>query len=158
MRVVVATPAVGVTGPDADTEPSVGVTFVKSTCGAVALATVLPLASLSAALTVTVEMPSATVRVALAEQPRLAGEPKTVTAADALSPADVATTVHGWLAEFVAVAANSPTVVIAPQPPSTVHVLGLDAVNWIVPPTGREAEGGEIVSADVGSGVVFAWK
>ena len=95
VSVVVATPAVGVCGPDADTEPSAGVTFVNSTCGAVALETVLPFASLSAAPIVTVEMPSAIVRVALAEQLRLAGEPKTLIDADALSPAEVATIVHG---------------------------------------------------------------
>ncbi len=125
-----AAPALGVCGPDGNTESSAGVTFVKVIAGVVAFATRLPLLSLKVAVTVVVDVPSAGRVVAPAEQTRLTGTPNTVIAAEAIIPADVATTLHGWLCELVAVAAKRPVGVIAPQPPVTVQALVTVEVNW----------------------------
>jgi len=88
----------------------------------------------------------------------LAGGPKTVTAACAVMPAEVATTAHGWLDELVAVAAKRPLVVIAPQPPVTVQAAAMDDVNCRDCPTETAALTGAIVRGRTGSGVAFCWK
>jgi hypothetical protein len=72
-------------------------------------------------------------------------------------------TLHGWLAEFIAVAAKRPVAVTAPHPPRTVHVgiapVGrFVTVNCCVDPTPIEALVGERTRLNVGCGVVLTWK
>ena len=99
------------------------------------------------------------------EQASCVAGPKTDTGAEPVRPSElVATTLHGWVAEFVAVAANRPEDVIAPQPPLTDQLMVAPeaaplAVNCCVPPTGSEADGGVIVRPPVvDPGAVLIWK
>ena len=78
------------------------------------------------------------------------------------APTD-ATTLHGWLAEFIAVAAKRPVAVTAPQPPLTdqltVAPVGWPlTVNCWVDPTWTDADDGDSVSPITGVGVVLIWK
>jgi hypothetical protein len=162
VAVVVATPLDAEVTPDGEIVAVVGVLLTKVTA-AFELVTVLPFASLSVAVTMTVLLPFAIVDVGLAAQLRLLAGPKTVTGAEPVSPPAWAMTLHGWVAEFVAVAAKRPAEVMAPQPPVTDHwTVEPDgapvAVNCWVPPTGIEAEAGEIVRPPVAEGVVLIWK
>jgi hypothetical protein len=110
-----------------------------------------------AAVTMTVDVPSAMTVGVPAAQLRLAGGPNTLMGAEALDAPAAATTVHGCDGAFIAVAAKSPDVVTAPQPPITLQMLGLEATNWNVEFTGTEADEGVIVSVEA-AGAVFAWK
>jgi hypothetical protein len=109
------------------------------------------------AVTTTVDVPSATTVGALTVQLRLAGGPNTLTGAEALDAPATATTLQGCDGALIAVAAKSPVVVTAPQPPMTLQVLALDAMNWNVEPTGTEADAGVMASVDA-AGAVFVWK
>jgi hypothetical protein len=162
VAVVVATPFVAEVAPDGEIVAVAGVSRAKVTTP-FELLTVLPLASLNVAVMMTVFAPFAIVEVGLAAQVRLLAGPKTETGAVPVSPPAVATTLHGWVAEFVAVAAKRPAEVIAPQPPVTDQLTVEPdgeplAVNCWVPPTGIEAEAGEIVRPPVAEGVVLTWK
>lgn len=130
-----------------------------------AFVTVLPFASLSVPLTVDVSTPLPVTLDGFAVQAMVDAGPNTVTGAEAERPSElVATTLHGWVAEFVAVAAKRPALVIAPQPPVTDQLMVAPAdaplaVNCCVPPTGSEAEAGVIVRPPVvAPGVVLIWK
>src|SRR5205807_98150 len=162
-EVGVAVDCVEVTVVPPDCVAVVGVSRLNVNVGELALLTVLPLASLSVPLTMTVFVPFAMVDVGLAEHAIELAGPKTVTGAVPVRPPAVATTLHGWVAEFVAVAAKRPAEVIAPQPPVTDQLTVVPdgaplAVNCWVPPTGIAAEDGEIVRPPVAEGVVLIWK
>ena len=127
------------------------------------LVTVLPFASLSVAVTVVVSAPLPVTVVGLAEQEICVAGPKTLIGAVAVEPPAVATTLHGWVAELVAVAAKRPEFVTAPHPPVTdqltVEPVGAPVtVNCWVPPTGSDALDGERVIPPVAPGVVLIWK
>src|SRR5260221_1772946 len=120
--------------------------MVTDTAGVAAFTTALPLASLIVACAMVVVKSWAGRYVLSAEQPSVAAGPKTLTLACTLAPADVAVTEQGCVGEFVAVAAKRPFVVIAPQPPFTVHSAGIDEVNWSDCPTPSAALAGVIDS------------
>lgn len=141
----------------------VGVLFEKVMFVLLLLATTLPFASRSVPVTVVVLLAlSAGMLVGAAAHEMCVAEPKTVTGAETEAPPALATTAHGWVGEFVAVAAKRPLVVTAPHPPVTVHVTVAPAaapltVNCCWPPTGSAAEVGEIVRVVVVEGVVLIW-
>ena len=142
-----------------------GVSLLIVIVGELALLTVLPFASFNVNVKTIEALLFATADVGLAEQAICEAGPKTVTGAEPVRPSElVAMTVQGCVAEFVAVAAKRPAEVIAPQPPLTDQLMVAPAdaplaVNCCVPPTGSEAEAGEIVSPPpVAPGVVLIWK
>ena len=95
--VVVATPFVAPTVPVGVTVAKLGVTLV-SVIALVPLATTFPFASFrltEAVATPPAVPPFATIVVGVAEQPREAAGPYTVTAAVAVAPFTEAVTVHG---------------------------------------------------------------
>jgi hypothetical protein len=156
-----AVPLDGVTGFVQPAVMRVGVTFVKLSVGVLALVTVLPFASFNVAMKTMVLLPFATVVVGVAEHAICDAGPKTVTGATAVRPSELeATTLHGCVAEFVAVAAKRPALVIAPQPPVTDQLMVAPAeaplaVNCCVPPTGSEADDGVSVRPPPAPGVLF---
>lgn len=142
---------------------SVGVLLLNEIEVPDAFVTVLPFASLSVAVTVVVSLPLPLTLVGFAEQATWVAGPKTLIGAVALEPPAVATTLHGWVAELVAVAAKRPAEVTAPQPPVTDQLTVAPAgapfaVNCWVPPTGSDALAGERVMPPAAPGVVLIWK
>jgi hypothetical protein len=115
----VAAPSFGVL-PEKETR--VVVLFVNLIVVELSFATTLPFASTIDAVIVDEFWPVA-IDVGLAEQLIDAAAPNTVIPAEAELPPALATTLHGCVGEFVAVAANKPLLVTAPQPPVTVHVV-----------------------------------
>jgi hypothetical protein len=142
----------------------VGELFVNVMAVELSFATVLPFWSMSVPLTdVVVLPPSAGMLVLVAEHWIALAAPKTVIGAEAVLPPAAAFTAHGWVAEFVAVATKRPCCVTAPQPPLTekvtVEPVGAPVtVNCCWPPTGRDADAGEMVRAAPAAGVVLTWK
>ena len=144
---------------------SEGVLLLKLMLVELALVTVLPLASFSVPVMVVVSAPFPVTVAGFAEHVICVAGPKTETDAEPVRPSElVATTLQGCVAEFVAVAANRPDEVIAPQPPVTDQLMVAPAdaplaVNCCVPPTGNDADDGEIVRPPVAEpGVVLIWK
>jgi hypothetical protein len=164
VTVRVATPEDGVAGFVPDRVPVVGVLLLNWIVGVLAFETVLPFASFSVAETIAVLVPFAVSEVGFEEHDSDETGPKTVIGATAVRPSELeATTLHGWVAEFVEVAAKRPALVTAPQPPVTDQLIVAPvpaplAVNCWVPPTGIEAEAGEMVRPPPAEGVLFCWK
>jgi hypothetical protein len=118
----VTTPADGVTAPVGVIVASVGVTLAMLMAGELAFDTVLPFGSLSATVATAVPLgppPFAMSAVGVAVQASCVGVPNTVIGALPVCPEADATTLQGWVAEFIAVAANRPVAVMAPHPPVT---------------------------------------
>lgn len=122
-------------------------------------ATMLPLRSRSVPVTMLVSVPLPVTVVGAAVHVMFVAGPKTVMGAEAVSDPAVATTLQGCVDEFVAVAVKRPDEVTAPHPPLTVQVTLVpdgppEVLNCWLPPTGSDAEVGEIVSEAVDGTVI----